>query len=334
MITLALDAHGGDRGVEVTLPAALDALVTESHLEIVLTGLAPELEPLIRQSGHPRLRFAAATEVLAGDARPVAVLRKGRESSLGRAVGLVADGEAHACVSAGSTVALMALAVKQLGVLPGIRRPALMSAIPSATGSTSVLDLGANLNVDARQLVQFAIMGSVARQGQGQIQPRVGLLNVGHEESKGHALVQQAHERLRELPLNYAGFVEGHDIFAGKIDVAVCDGFSGNLLLKSSEGLARMLFTELRSALQSGVRARLGGWLARPALQGMLDRFDPGKHNGAPLLGLRGVVVKSHGSADRPAMRQAILEALHEAQQKVPERIEQRVRDYEAGASA
>lgn len=331
-ITLALDAHGGDHGPRVIVPAALDALAREPGLTVLLTGRPAELQPLVAHASHPRLRLVPATTVLTGAERPVTVLRKGAESSLGMAIGLVAEGAAQACVSAGSTVALMALAVRHLGLLPGIRRPALMSAVPSRSGSTNLLDLGANLRVDAEQLVQFAVMGAVARDGPD-AHPRVGLLNVGHEESKGHAVVQEAHERLRQMPLNYIGFVEGHDIFAGRVEVAVCDGFAGNLLLKSSEGLARMIFGELRSALRSGPRARLAGWLARPRLAQMLERFDPGTHNGAPLLGLQGVVVKSHGGADRQATVQAILEAVREGRRQVPQRIQERIRDYQAGAA-
>ena len=168
---------------------------------------------------------------------------------------------------------------------------------------------------------------------QGGTPPRVGLLNVGHEEGKGHAVVQEAHGLLRELPLNYVGFIEGHDIYAGKADVAVCDGFAGNLLLKSSEGLARMLFNELKDAFRHDFRSRCGGLLAKPALRSMLEQLDPGKHNGAPLLGLAGVVVKSHGSADAPAMVHAIREAMREAQRQVPDRIKEAIQRYGAGES-
>lgn len=331
-LTLALDAHGGDHGPDVIVPAALEALGREPDLVILLTGLPSELGDRVAAAAEPRLQLVPADTTLAGDERPVAVLRRGAASSLGRAVELVADGRAQACVSAGSTVALMALAVRRLGLLPGIRRPALMSAIPSSSGFTSLLDLGANLRVDAEQLVQFAVMGAVAYSGPAE-RPRVGLLNVGHEASKGHAVVQEAHERLRGLPLDYVGFVEGNDIFAGRVEVAVCDGFSGNLLLKSSEGLARLLFSELHSALRSAPRAALAGWLARPALKRMVERFDPGKHNGAPLLGLQSVVVKSHGGADRPATVQALMEAVREARRQVPRRIGEKILSYQAGAS-
>jgi glycerol-3-phosphate acyltransferase PlsX len=333
-IRLALDAHGGDHGPNVTVAAARDALARAPGLEITLTGVPELIEPILARAGSERLKFAPCESALDADARPVTVLRQGAGSSLGKAMELVANGRAEACVSAGSTVALMTLGVKMLGMLAGIRRPALMSQIPAQTGVTNMLDLGANLNVDAVQLVQFAIMGAVVCDGEGRGNPSIGLLNVGHEETKGNAVVRQAHAMLGNLPLNYHGFIEGNDIFAGRVDVAVCDGFSGNLILKSSEGLARMLFRELDAILQSGWRARLGGMLARPALRDMLERFDPAEHNGAPLLGLRGVVVKSHGSADRDAMVQAILEAGQEAGKHVPERIEELVHKYKAEAES
>lgn len=333
-VTLALDAHGGDHGPEVIVPAALDALTDEPRLRILLAGREDELRALPSGISHPRLSIEPVSEALGPGAGPVAALRLGPDSSLGRAVEQVAAGRAAACVSAGNTAALIAVAVKRLGMLPGIRRPALMSVVPSATGFTGLLDLGANLTVEAAQLVQFAIMGIEVRRVEGIASPTVGLLNVGHEDSKGHVVVREAHERLQALGLNYAGFVEGHDIFSGRVDVAVCDGFSGNLVLKSTEGLARMLLGEVRGVMGSGLRARLAGWLAGPPMKRMLARLDPGKHNGAPLLGLRGVVVKSHGGAGRVATRHAILEAFREARKELPGRIEQRIRQYEAGMTS
>jgi glycerol-3-phosphate acyltransferase PlsX len=330
-VNLALDAHGGDRGIDVTLPAALETLGQAANLHILLVGLPAELEGRLAQIQHERLEVVPAECALPQDSGPVTALRQGARSSLGAAMQLVAEGRADACVSAGNTAAMVALGVKRLGLLAGIRRPALMSDIPSVEGMTSVLDLGANLDVSAEQLVQFAIMGAEARTFENRALPRVGLLNVGHEETKGHAVVRDAHRVLRDLPLNYIGFVEGHDIFAGRVDVAVCDGFAGNLLLKSSEGLARMLFGELRDTFTRDWRSRLGGWLAKPALKGMLEQLDPGKHNGAPLLGLAGVVVKSHGSADQRATVHAILEAMQEAERQVPERIEESIQRFGAG---
>ena len=336
-VVLALDAHGGDFGPAVTVPAALDILAAQPTLQILLCGIQAEIAPVLESYSNERvhkncfdrLHTIKASHALASDARPVAALRRGKGSSLWLALEQVSNGKANACVSAGSTAAMLALGVKLLGMLPGIERPALMSRIPSATGQTSLLDLGANLNVTANQLVQFAIMGSVAYPVDGESrQPKVALLNVGHEDSKGDAVVKQAHTMLKELPINYTGFIEGHDIFAGNADVAVCDGFSGNLILKSGEGLARMFIRQLDLAMKKGVFAKLGATLAAGALKPMLARFEPTKHNGAPLLGLRGVVVKSHGNANREALGHAILEAVTEAERQVPQRIEAMINDY------
>jgi glycerol-3-phosphate acyltransferase PlsX len=220
--------------------------------------------------------------------------------------------------------------VKLLGTLPGIQRPALMAYAPSLGGQTGLLDLGANLEVRATQLVQFAVMGSVtAQQADGLASPRVGLLNVGHEDSKGHAVVREAQALLQDLPLNYTGFIEGHDIFAGTVDIAVCDGFAGNLVLKSAEGLARMFLSEVRGALDSNLASRMGGWLAATSLRRMVARFDPAAHNGAPLLGLNGVAVKSHGGTDIAGLTRAILEAGREARRQVPRRIEASIHEYQ-----
>jgi glycerol-3-phosphate acyltransferase PlsX len=331
-IVLALDAHGGDFGPAITIPAALDVLSRQPQVEILACGIAAEVNPLLEQFGSAkgigRLRCIEASHCLSIDARPIEALRRGRESSLWLSMEQVAGGQAHACISAGSTAAMLALGVKILGLLPGIERPALMSHIPSASGRTSLLDLGANLNVSATQLVQFAIMGSVARSMQESEPAKVALLNVGHEDSKGNAVLQEAHAVLNELPINYMGFIEGHDIFAGKADVAVCDGFSGNLILKSGEGLARMFFQQLKLALESSPRAKLGALLAGSALKRTLARFEPSKHNGAPLLGLRGVVVKSHGNANRELFGHAISEAALEARRQVPKLIESMINDY------
>ncbi len=336
-LVLALDVHGGDFGPGVTIPAALDVLNRHAGLKILLCGIRAEIETVLSQLKQPqqfisaveRLTIVDASHALAADARPVVALRRGKGSSLWLALEQVAQGRASACVSAGSTAAILALAVKLLGLLPGIERPALMSRVPSASGHTSLLDLGANLHVSAYQLVQFAIMGSVACEmdDPGQ-KPTVALLNVGHEDTKGDSLIKEAHSILKELPINYMGFIEGHDIFAGKADVAVCDGFSGNLILKSSEGLAEMIFRHLDTAMNSAWTGRLGRWMMGKSLKQALARFEPSKHNGAPLLGLRGVVVKSHGNADRVATAQAIDEAVIEARRQVPELIEKMINDY------
>ncbi|KAA9132017.1 phosphate acyltransferase PlsX [Marinihelvus fidelis] len=331
--TLALDVHGGDHGPKVTVPAAVDALAESPGLRIILVGRPDEIEPLLAgvDAGlRDRLVIEATSEVITSDARPRAILRAGPEFSLYRALQLVHEGRAQSCVSAGNTVALMALGVKLLGVLPGVSRPALMSQFPNAAGTVGMLDLGANLNVDARQLAQFAFMGAEVRRAAHPERPAsVGLLNVGHEDGKGHAVVREAHELLKASDLDYRGFIEGHDIFEGTVDLAVCDGFAGNLVLKSSEGLAAMLFGEFRKTLESTWRSRLGALLAKPALKAMVERLDPAKHNGAPLLGLNGVLVKSHGRSGRLATTQAILEAGQEAQHHVPDRIEAVIKKHE-----
>jgi len=336
-VVLALDAHGGDFGPAVVIPAALDVLSSREDLEILLCGIRNETASVLKKfESEPalkhcfeRLHTIDATHELSSDARPVAALRRGKGSSLWLALEQVANGRANACVSAGSTAAMLALGVKLLGMLPGIERPALMSGVPSASGHTYLLDLGANLHVSAYQLVQFAIMGSVACPvDRLDGEPRVALLNVGHEDNKGDAVVKEAHAMLKELPINYTGFIEGHDIFAGNADVAVCDGFSGNLILKSAEGLASMFFRHINSSMQSGVLAKLGSLLLGKSLKDSLERFEPSKHNGAPLLGLRGVVVKSHGNADRIALGHAINEAVVEAERQVPQLIELMINDY------
>lgn len=327
-VILALDVHGGDFGTAVTVPAALSIIQTNPDVDIILCGLPDEIQPHLPADLPPQLSIFEASHALATDARAIEALRRGKGSSLWLAMEQVANGHAQACVSAGSTAAMLALGVKLVGLLPGIERPALMSRIPSATGNTGMLDLGANLNVSATQLVQFAIMGAMASPVKDKREPTVALLNVGHEDSKGDGVVREAHAILNELPINYIGFIEGHDIFAGKADVAVCDGFTGNLILKSSEGLSRMFFRHLDMAFHSGIAAKLGGALARPALKRVMSRFEPSKHNGAPLLGLRNVVVKSHGHADGPSFQLALLEAISEARQQVPQLIESMIQDY------
>jgi glycerol-3-phosphate acyltransferase PlsX len=210
-----------------------------------------------------------------------------------------------------------------------------MSYVPNLNGVTGLLDLGANLNVSARQLVQFAVMGSVtANVVEGLERPRVGLLNVGHEDGKGHDLVRDAHGMLNELPLNYVGFIEGDDIFNGQVDIAVCDGFAGNLILKSAEGLARMMLTELKATFNENWISKLGAGLAGSSLRRLLARRDPSAHNGAPLLGLRGVAVKSHGGADCKGLAQALAEAGREARRQVPKRIEASIHEYHLETAA
>ena len=331
---LALDAPGGDQGLAVSVPAALQALETDKRLHLLLVGDGRALDDALAahegaSSFANRIDVHHAESVILMDAKPAAVLRRGRDSSMWKAFERVASGEASACVSGGNTAAMMVTGVKLLGMLPGIQRPALMAYVPNIRAHTGLLDLGANLNVTAGQLVQFAVMGSVtAHEAEGIESPRVGLLNVGHEDSKGHELVQQAHTMLLDLPLNYTGFIEGHDIFDGTVDIAVCDGFAGNLILKSTEGLARMLLKQFKTALDENLASRAGAILAGASLKRMLARLDPAAHNGAPLLGLNGVAVKSHGGSDVKGLTRAILEAGREARRQVPKRIEASIHKY------
>jgi glycerol-3-phosphate acyltransferase PlsX len=329
---LALDAHGGDRGLDASVPAALAALEQDPRLRIVLVGDREAIRPALDAAGAsstPRLEVRHSDSVIAMDAKPAQVLRTGRGSSLWTAFELTAAGEAGGCVSGGNTAAMMVLGIKLLGRLPGIQRPALMGYVPNLLGYTGMLDLGANLNASSEQLVQFAVMGAVtSRDTEGVASPRVGLLNVGHEDSKGHDVVREAHLVLRELPLNYAGFIEGHDIFDGTVDVAVCDGFAGNLVLKSTEGLARMMVRAFRGALTENLASRAGAMLAGPSLRRMLAHLDPAAHNGAPLLGLDGVAVKSHGSSDAKGLTRAILEAGRQVRRQVHRTIERSISEY------
>ncbi len=332
MTVLALDAHGGDQGLDVSVPAALNALKADENLQITLVGDESKIESFLAGASNrfrERISIQGADSVIPMDAKPASILRRGKASSMWNAFELVAQGKARACISGGCTTAMMVLGVKLIGTLPGIQRPALMAYVPNIKGYTGLLDLGANLNVSAKQLVQFAVMGSVtASLVEGIENPSVGLLNVGHEDGKGHDLVREAHGMLNELPLNYVGFIEGHDIFNGQVNVAVCDGFAGNLILKSSEGLARMMMKDLQATLDESWASRLGALLAGPALRRLLVRRDPSSHNGAPLLGLNGVVIKSHGGADCNGMTRAILEAGREARRQVPKKIEASIHKY------
>ncbi len=329
MITIALDAMGGDHGPAVTVPAALSALEQEPGIKLILVGpsetLAAELKRL-RAPESDRLSIHHASELVAMDEPPAEALRRKRDSSMRVAINLVKDGSAHAAVSAGNTGALMATARFVLKTLPGIDRPAIVTTLPTTRGHVHVLDLGANVDCTADQLVQFAVMGSVLVSAvEGKREPRVGLLNIGAEDIKGNEIVKQTHERLRASKLNYTGFVEGDGIYLGDADVIVCDGFVGNVALKTSEGLAKMIAQFMREEFKRNPLTLLAGLIAMPVMRAFRRRVDPRRYNGATLIGLRGTVIKSHGGADRLAFRQAILEAVAEARQDVPARIGQEI---------
>lgn len=322
-ITIALDAMGGDHGTPVVVPAAVRALERDERLRVVLVGDGARIEPCLPGGKlPPRARIHHADGQVAMDESPAQALRTGKDSSMRIALDLVAEGEADACVSAGNTGALMAIARFVLKTLPGIDRPAIVSAVPSRRGHTHVLDLGANVDPTPEQLFQFAVMGATLVGAVHDLpRARVGLLNVGAEETKGHDLVREAARLIAASDLDYVGFVEGGGIYDGDVDVVVCDGFSGNIALKSSEGVARMIAAAIEDEFRRTAFNRMAGLLARPVLRAVARRIDPRSYNGAAFLGLRGTVVKSHGGADAYSFSNAIGEAVAEVDNNVPERI-------------
>lgn len=330
-LTIAIDAMSGDRGPATLVPATLDLLAEVGDLSVVLVGRPDAIEPhLARHRGaiRDRVRVQEAPDVIAMDDPPAEALRRKRKASMRVAIDLLRDGEVHACVSAGNTGALMAIARFVLKMLPGVDRPAIISAIPAVGGHTHMLDLGANSSCTARQLCEFAVMGSVvATDVHGLERPRIGLLNIGTEEIKGNDTLKLAHQWLRGAALNYVGFVEGTDIMSGAVDVVVTDGFTGNVSLKTIEGAARMLVDTTRRELGRNLRNRMLALAARPLLRDVAARLDPGRYNGASLVGLNGIVIKSHGGADGPAFANAVKTAILEARKGVPTQISRLLAD-------
>lgn len=311
--------------MSVVVPAALAALRKEPDLRLVLVGRRDQLlEELTRQRAREdaRLTVHHAPEVVEMDEAPAQALRTKKASSMRIAIELVKQGDAQAAVSAGNTGALMATARFVLKTLPGIDRPAIVQTLPAIRGHTHVLDLGANVDCTPEQLVQFAIMGSILVSAiEGKPNPRVALLNVGQEDIKGNESVKKAAELLRASHVNYVGYAEGNDIYTGDLDVVVCDGFVGNIALKASEGLAKMIWHFMRHEFTRGWTTRLAGLIARPVLHALGARLDTRRYNGATLIGLTGTVIKSHGSADAVAFEHAIAEAVSEVHNQVPRRI-------------
>lgn len=328
---IAIDAMGGDFGSRNIVQASIACLLATPSLHLTLVGQARLLEALIaRHSGvdRSRLHVVHASETITMDERPSQALRGKPDSSMRVALGLLAEGKAHACVSAGNTGALMALSRFVLKTLPGIDRPAMVAAMPTQRGYCQLLDLGANVDCTAEHLYQFAVMGSVAAEALGVVRPRVALLNVGTEDIKGNQQVKLAASLLQAAPgLNYIGFVEGDGLYRGEADVVVCDGFVGNVLLKSSEGLALMIGERIERLFRRNVWSRLVGALARPVLGRLKADLAPARHNGASFLGLQGIVVKSHGSADALGFQSAIQRALIEIQENLPQRLRGRLED-------
>lgn len=328
-VTVAVDAMGGDHGPSVTVPASLDFLATARDARVVLVGIVSSLEPeLAKASAELRARITVqpASEVVDMDEPPADALRRKKDSSMRVAINLVKEGAADACVSAGNTGALMAIARFVLKTLPGIDRPAIASQLPTKTGDTLVLDLGANVNCSPEQLGQFAAMGTaLVAAVYGIERPTVGLLNVGEEEIKGNELAKQTGELLRASGLNFYGNVEGDDIYKGTTEVVVCDGFVGNVALKASEGIATLLYHVLKEEFTRNLLTRAAAIVAYPVLMAFKRRIDPRRYNGATLIGLKGVVVKSHGSADALAFKYALHKAYAEAAYGVLEKIAQRL---------
>lgn len=310
-ITIALDAMGGDRAPGMVVSGAEIALRRHPGLNFLLFGAEDRVRPLLAKAPHlgRAVTLYHTSEVVADDAKPSMALRTGRQSSMRLAIDAVADGRADGAVSAGNTGALMAIAKFVLKMLPGIDRPAIASFFPTRRGESVMLDLGANVECDAENLVQFALMGDIfARTVLGLIEPTVGLLNVGSEDLKGNDAVRAASARLREsiTPIHFYGFIEGDDIAAGTVDVVVTDGFTGNVAVKTAEGMAKLFSEFLRAAFRHSVSARIGYLFCRGALNKLRMRSDPRRYNGAIFLGLSGIAVKSHGSTDAFGFANAI----------------------------
>jgi glycerol-3-phosphate acyltransferase PlsX len=339
-LTVALDAMGGDLGSRVTVPAAVQALSHFPELKVILVGdsqeLTEQLSALGYAEGSPvreqlgsRLVLVHSEQVISDSAKPSFALRHSSGSSMALAIDLVAQGEAQACVSSGNTGALMALSRFRLKLLPGIERPALVSALPTASGKkTWLLDLGANVSSDADSLFQFAVMGSALAEQHLNRPPRVAMLNIGEEEIKGNDLVKRCAEMLKETrAVNFIGNIEGNQLLTDTADVVVCDGFVGNVCLKTCEGTAQLFIDRLKQAMFS---SSIKGWFARWLFSDLfseLKTLNPDQYNGASLLGLRGIVIKSHGRADVGAFFNAIGEAVHEVNRQVPSRISDRLEE-------
>lgn len=333
---IAIDCMGGDHGPSVTVPAAIRFLAEHPAAHLVLVGQEEVLRPLLAaRIDDPRLRLVHASEIVGMDESPALALRNKKDSSMRVAINLVKSGEADACVSAGNTGALMAISRFVLKMLPGIDRPAICAPLPTVNGHTHMLDLGANVDCAPEHLLQFGIMGAMLVAAmEHKERPTVGILNIGEEEIKGNEVVKAAAELLRGSDLNFIGNVEGDGIYKGEADVIVCDGFVGNVALKTSEGLAQMLASSLRSEFKRNWLTKLAALIAISVLNNFKRRFDHRRYNGAILLGLKGISVKSHGSADELSFGNAISRAYDAAENRVLERITGRLTQISAAPLA
>ena len=330
-VTIALDAMGGDLGPKAVIPAAFAILEKDDSVNFLVVGSPDTLEHARVEAGEKygnRLSFASATEIVGMDEHPAEALRRKKNSSMRIAIEAVKRGDADACVSSGNTGALMATARYVLKMLPGVDRPAIISAVPGLTGYTFMLDLGANVGCNAQHLLQFALMGSVVAEDILDIEnARIGLLNIGQEDIKGNEVVREAGELLSQSTLNYVGFVEGDAVFNGKADVIVSDGFVGNVALKTMEGVAGLISSILQEEFHRNPLRQFQGLTATSALNAIRDRLDSRRYNGASLLGLNGVVIKSHGGADKFAFENAVQTAIVEARKGVPVQIGRLIED-------
>jgi glycerol-3-phosphate acyltransferase PlsX len=337
-IAIAVDAMGGDFGPRVTVPASLAVLREYPSLRLTLVGDESQISPLLSglsATERDRLSLLHTTEVVTMDDKVAVALRQKRQSSMRLAINLVHDKSVQACVSAGNTGALMAVSRFVLKTHANIDRPAILTALPTTNGHVHMLDLGANVDSQPEHLLQFAQMGSaVAEALDGIERPRVGLLNIGEEEIKGNDLIKRTDELLKASGLNYIGYVEGDGVFKGHADVVVCDGFVGNIALKASEGVAKMLAGFIKEEIGRNWLTRIVGAIALPVWKGLRRRMDPGRYNGASLVGLTGIVIKSHGSADAASFANAVRVAIKEVEKNVPALIESRLGSAQAPVSA
>ena len=327
-ITLAVDAMGGDHGPSVTIPASINALSKYDQLHIILVGDKELIQTELKKNKYTntRLSIQHASEVVEMDESPQSALKNKKDSSMRVAINLIKEEKAQACVSAGNTGALMATARYVLKMLPGIDRPAIASSLPSQKGTTYMLDLGANTDCTAENLLQFAVMGAMLVSSvTGNPKPSVGLLNIGSEDMKGTEVVRQAGELLRRSHLNFYGNVEGNDIFKGTTDVVVCDGFVGNVALKTAEGIAQLMGRFLTQEFKRNWITKSMAFVSLLVLNRFKKRLDPRRYNGASFLGLKGIVVKSHGGADSYSFFYAIRTAIEESKNNVLENIQKQL---------
>jgi glycerol-3-phosphate acyltransferase PlsX len=327
-ITLAVDAMGGDHGPSVTIPASINALSKYDQLHIILVGDKELIQTELQKNKYTntRLSIQHASEVVEMDESPQSALKNKKDSSMRVAINLIKEEKAQACVSAGNTGALMATARYVLKMLPGIDRPAIASSLPSQKGTTYMLDLGANTDCTAENLLQFAVMGAMLVSSvTGNPKPSIGLLNIGSEDIKGNEVVKQAGELLRRSHLNFYGNVEGNDIFKGTTDVVVCDGFVGNVALKSAEGIAQLMGRFLTQEFKRNWITKSMAFVSLLVLNRFKKRLDPRRYNGASFLGLKGIVIKSHGGADSYSFFYAIRTAIEESKNNVLENIQKQL---------